>query len=289
MSENAYGFSHALTLGNVPNYAGLEENRKIRQSNLNNITKYQNNVKNAVDTLNTNNLADKGFKKVQEVIGDQLLTKGAAVEDTLKALQKTAGAVKSGGGMLFNKVERVVPVVSEGREAVVGTSEAARLARAGAGIGEVVAPVAKDVLGGAKILGGALQIGEAGLDIYDDAKGGFKKLNEAQKAGNIGEIAAGGAETLALGVTALETAGLALDSTVFGAPAGVALNIAGGILGLVAAGADIVGDKEENDKLKEAKTIAKDTPITSQAQVPIVSKALGTTGAEVKNNIQEGR
>ena len=287
MSENAYGFSHALTLGNVPNYAGLEENRKIRQSNLNNITKYQNNVKNAVDTLNTNNLADKGFKKVQEVIGDQLLTKGAAVEDTLKALQKTAGAVKTGGGMLFNKVERVVPVVES--ETVVGTSEAARLARAGSGIGEVVAPVAKDVLGGAKILGGALQIGEAGLDIYEDAKGGFKKMNEAQKAGNIGEIAAGGAETLALGVTALETAGLALDSTVFGAPAGVALNIAGGILGLVAAGADIVGDKEENEKLKEAKTIAKNTPITSQAQVPIVSKALGTTGAEVKNNIQEGR
>tara|TARA_R110000787_G_scaffold7546_1_gene25642 strand:+ start:41 stop:904 length:864 start_codon:yes stop_codon:yes gene_type:complete len=287
MSENAYGFSHALTLGNVPNYAGLEENRKIRQSNLNNITKYQNNVKNAVDTLNTNNLADKGFKKVQEVIGDQLLTKGAAVDDTLKALQKTAGAFKTGGGMLLNKVERVVPVVES--EAVVGTSEAARLARAGAGIGEVVAPVAKDVLGGAKILGGALQIGQAGLDIYDDAEGGFKKMNEAQKAGNIGEIAAGGAETLALGVTALETAGLALDSTVFGAPAGVLLNIAGGILGLVAAGADIVGDKEENEKLKEAKTIAKNTPITSQAQVPIVSKALGTTGAEVKNNIQEGR
>ena len=67
------------------------------------------------------------------------------------------------------------------------------------------------------------------------------------------------------------------------------MNIAGGILGLVAAGADIVGDKEENEKLKEAKTIAKNTPITSQAQVPIVSKALGTTGAEVKNNIQEGR
>jgi hypothetical protein len=149
--------------------------------------------------------------------------------------------------------------------------------------------VAKEALGGAKILGGLLQVGLAADDIYNDSKGGFKKLNDAQKAGNIGEIAAGGVESLALGVSALETAGLALDSTGVGILPGLALNVAGGVLGLVAAGADLIGDKEESNTDKKNEAVAKAAPVQQQAQVPIASKALGTTGAEVKDNIQSGR
>ena len=281
MSENAYGFPHVLSLGNIPDRVGHDINRKIRQSNLNNITKYQTNVKNAVDTFNTNDLADKSFKKIGEVIGDQLLTKGKAVEDTLKAVQKTYTGIRDAKSMMFDRV-------AAGPDESFA-SEAVRTARRAAFLEEDAAPEAKAALGGAKVLGGALQIGLAVDDIYNDSKGGFKKLNDAQKAGNIGEIAAGGVETLALGVSALETAGLALDATGVGILPGLALNVAGGVLGLVAAGADLIGDKEEKDTLAENEATAKAAPIPQQAQIPIVGKALGTTGAEVKNNIQEGK
>ena len=280
MSENALGFHHALGLGNMSSLAGEEVNRKIRQSNINNVTKYQKNVKNAIDTFNTNDLKDKGFKKVAEVVGDQLLTKGKAVEDTLKAGLKVGQGLRDAKLMSFTKLEG--PAESF-------TSEATRMTRRAAFLSEDAAPVAKEALGGAKILGGLLQVGLAADDIYNDSKGGFKKLNDAQKAGNIGEIAAGGVETLALGVSALETAGLALDATGVGILPGLALNVAGGVLGLVAAGADLIGDKEEKDTLAENEATAKAAPIPQQAQIPIVGKALGTTGAEVKDNIQSGR
>ena len=281
MSENAYGFPHALGLGNIPDRVGHDINRQIRQSNISNITKYTNNVNNAVDTFNTNDLADKSFKKIGEVIGDQLLTKGKAVEDTLKAVQKTYTGIRDAKSMMFDRV-------ASGPDESFA-SEAVRTARRAAFLEEDAAPEAKAALGGAKVLGGALQIGLAVDDIYNDSKGGFKKLNDAQKAGNIGEIAAGGVETLALGVSALETAGLALDATGVGILPGLALNVAGGVLGLVAAGADLIGDKEEKDTLAENEATAKAAPIPQQAQIPIVGKALGTTGAEVKNNIQEGK
>ena len=281
MSENAYGFPHALGLGNIPDRVGHDINRQIRQSNISNITKYTNNVNNAVDTFNTNDLADKSFKKIGEVIGDQLLTKGKAVEDTLKAVQKTYTGIRDAKSMMFDRV-------AAGPDESFA-SEAVRTARRAAFLEEDAAPVAKAALGGAKVLGGALQIGLAVDDIYNDSKGGFKKLNDAQKAGNIGEIAAGGVETLALGVSALETAGLALDATGVGILPGLALNVAGGVLGLVAAGADLIGDKEEKDTLAENEATAKAAPIPQQAQIPIVGKALGTTGAEVKDNIQSGR
>lgn len=291
MSENALGFRHALTLGDMPDSRGLEENRKIRQSNLNQISKYQSNLKNAVDSFNTEQAQNNIYKKVGEVVGGELATKGKAIEDTIKGAQKTYEALRDAKAMTFTKLESADRAESF-------TSEATRMARRAALIGEDAEPIAKTALEGTKVLGGLLQVGLAADDIYNDAKGGFSKLNEAQKTGNVGEIAAGGAEvgaavvagSEAVGLTgALEGAGLLLDTSVIGAPLGVALNIAGGILGLVAAGADIVGDEKENEKLKEAKTIAKNTPITSQKQIPIASKALGTTGAEVKNNIQEGR
>ena len=292
MSENAYGFSHALTLGNMSDIRGLEENRRIRQSNINNLTKHQNNIKNAVDSFNTNDLKDLGFKKIQEVVGDQLLTKGKAVEDVLTGAQKTLGAIKTGGGMLFNKIERVVPSAVESSETVVGTSEAAHLARAGAGIGEVVAPEVKAVLGGAKVLGGALQVGLAVDDFVTDIKSGsISGSNVISKVGNITEQVAGGTEAVALlgAAGGLEAAGLAADASIFGAPVGIALNVAGGVLGLLAAGEDLIGDKEESNTLAENEATAKAAPIPQQAQIPIVGKALGTTGAEVKNNIQEGK
>ena len=108
---------------------------------------------------------------------------------------------------------------------------------------------------------------------------------------NLTEQAAGGVEAGALlgAAGGLEAAGLSADATLFGAPVGMALNIAGGVLGLVAAGEDLIGDKEEKDTLADAETKAKAAPIAQQAQVPIASKALGTTGAEVKDNIQSGR
>ena len=281
MSENAYGFPHVLGLGNIPDRVGHDINRQIRQSNMKNVTKYQNNVKNAIDTFNTNELADKSFKKIGEVVGDQILTKGKAVEDTLKAVQKTYTGIRDAKSMMFNRV-------AAGPDESFA-SEAVRTARRAAFLEEDAAPEAKAALGGAKVLGGALQIGLAVDDIYNDSKGGFKKLNDAQKAGNIGEIAAGGVETAALGVAALETAGVALDASIVGAPIGLALNIAGGVLGLVAAGADLIGDKEEKNTLAENEATAKAAPIPQQAQIPIVGKALGTTGAEVKDNIQSGR
>ena len=287
MSENALGFHHNLGLGNMSSGVGERLNQQIRSSNLSNLTKYQTNVKNAVDTYNLNSLQDNAYKKLGEVVGDQLLTKGKAVDDTIKAVQKTYGALRDAKKMGFTKLEG--PAESF-------TSEATRMTRRAAFLDED-AP-AKAGLSGLEVLGGALQVGLAADDIYNDAKGGFSKLNDASKVGNIGEIAAGGAElgaavvagSEAVGLTAaLEGAGFALDASGLGAPVGVALNILGGITGLAAAGADLIGDKEQSDTDAANKQTAINQTVKQQAQVPIVGKALGTTGAEVKNNIQEGR
>ena len=283
MSENAYGFRHALTLGNMSDISGLEENRKIRQSNINNLTKYQNNVKNAVDTFNTNDLKDLGFKKVQEVVGDQILTKGKAVEDVLKGAQKTYGALRDAKAMTFSKIEG--PAESF-------TSEAVRNARRAAFLAEDSEPIAKAALGGTKVLGGVLQVGLAVDDFATDIKNDkISGSNVISKVGNITEQVAGATEAGALlGVAGgLEAAGLSADASIFGAPIGIALNVAGGVLGLLAAGEDLIGDKEESDTLADNEAKAKAMPVPQQAQVPIVGKALGTTGAEVKNNIQAGR
>lgn len=283
MSENAYGFRHALTLGNMSDISGLEENRKIRQSNINNLTKYQNNVKNAVDTFNTNDLKDLGFKKVQEVVGDQILTKGKAVEDVLKGAQKTYGALRDAKAMTFSKIEG--PAESF-------TSEAVRNARRAAFLAEDSEPIAKAALGGTKVLGGVLQVGLAVDDFATDIKNDkISGSNVISKVGNITEQVAGATEAGALlGVAGgLEAAGLSADASIFGAPIGIALNVAGGVLGLLAAGEDLIGDKEESNTLADNEAKAKAMPVPQQAQVPIVGKALGTTGAEVKNNIQAGR
>ena len=284
MSENALGFHHSLGLGNMSDMAGERLNQKIRQSNLSNITKYQKNVKNAVDTFNTNDLKDSAFKKVQEVVGDQLLTKGQAIENTLTAAKKTYGALRDAKAMSFSKVA-VGPDESFASEAVRGTRRAAFLA-------EDAEPVAKVALGGAKVLAGGLQVGLAVDDFVTDVKSGkISGSNVISKVGNVTEQAAGAVEAGALlgAAGGLEAVGVGLDSTILGAPVGIALNIAGGVLGLVAAGEDLIGDKEEKDTLADNEAKAKAAPIAQQAQVPIASKALGTTGAEVKDNIQSGR
>jgi hypothetical protein len=283
MSENALGFHHSLGLGNMSSMAGERVNQKIRQSNLSNITKYQKNVKNAVDTFNTNDLKDSAFKKVQEVVGDQLLTKGQAVENLLKGAKKTAEALRDAKAMTFTKIEG---------PAENFTSEATRMTRRAAFLGEESAPLVKAGLEPLKVLGGGLQVGFAVDDFITDVKSGkISGSNVISKVGNLTEQAAGGVEAGALlgAAGGLEAAGLSADATLFGAPVGIALNVAGGVLGLVAAGEDLIGDKEEKDTLADNETKAKAQPIPQQAQVPISTKALGTTGAEVKDNIQSGR
>tara|TARA_R110000824_G_scaffold341487_3_gene527940 strand:- start:993 stop:1850 length:858 start_codon:yes stop_codon:yes gene_type:complete len=284
MSENAYGFHHNLGLGNMNDHVGEALNQKIRQLNNSNITKHQNNIKNAVDTFNNNEGLNSSFKKISEVVGDQLLTKGQAVENTLKAAQKTYGALRDAKSMTFGKV------AAQGDESFA--SEAVRNARRAAFIGEDGGAVAKTALGGAKVLGGALQVGFAIDDFATDVKAGkISGSNVISKVGDITAQVSGGVEATGLlgAAGGLEAAGLSADATLFGAPVGVALNVAGGVLGLVAAGEDLIGDKEEKDKLADAKTAAQNTTVVpQQAQQPIASKALGTTGAEVKNNIQGG-
>jgi MFS family permease len=73
----------------------------------------------------------------------------------------------------------------------------------------------------------------AGIAVGAGINGG-KDIYDGIRTGNNGKVAAGGAEVAgaaALGVgVGLEAAGAAADATVLGAPVGLALNIAGGLL-----------------------------------------------------------
>ena len=111
------------------------------------------------------------------------------------------------------------------------------------------------------------------MDAYEDIKSGkIEGKNSAERVANVAGMVSGG----------LEAAGTALDLTGVGAPVGVALNLLGGIAGLVGGAEELYGESEEKKQAKQQVQAV-------QQQQPTQQKLQGlqdieSTGAVVKSN-----
>ena len=112
--------------------------------------------------------------------------------------------------------------------------------------------------------GGAAGLSSAVMGIMSDQHGGWSRMNDAERVGNIGSIVGGGAESI----------GTILDMTGIGATIGVPLQLIGGISdlvgGLFSSGAEIKKDEAKKQaaavqakKQELAKPVERATALTS--------------------------
>ena len=313
----SYGFGSQISLGNQSNRNILEANKEIRAQNKDLITRHQNDLVKAraqVDKLDT----DEG-KTIAEAVGGQIASKGKDIQVLPRvagALSDVGGATLGAtekyviGGLDagMDAINRQVPklfgqtpmdtgeassfsnILKSDTELAKGGDLGAslRLANAenrGAGIRELGDFLKSNVTAGedvAKKLGSVSKIGLAStglsvglgvMDAVDDIKSGkIQGKNTAERIGNVAGMVSGGLEGL----------GTALDLTGVGAPVGVALNLLGGIAGLVGGAEELYGESEEKKQAKQQVQAV-------QQQQPTQQKLQGlqdieSTGAVVKSN-----
>tara|TARA_R100000541_G_scaffold6392_1_gene13927 strand:+ start:123 stop:1196 length:1074 start_codon:yes stop_codon:yes gene_type:complete len=192
------------------------------------------------------------------------------------------GVLRYGGSALQNTLQGSRGV----GEAFTGTRSALQATREATQVGDVAGMVAgvgnvisqsKSGLRALDSLGKTaegLNVVSAGADILDDTDGGFKKMNTAEKVGNIAGITSGVASVGSL-AGSLESAGAMLDATGIGAEIGLGLGIAGAVAGGVSAVADYIGGKEKQKQQTPAPTQLSAPTQMKQAQAPISAQQSG--------------
>ena len=254
----------------------------IHQSNINNLTNY-----NVVEKQSKGNY-DATEKSLEHQEGDikEGEAKSEGGDDVSRggnAISRGAdlsGVLNYGGEALQNTLQGGARGVSE---AFTGARDTANAISSGAealqsgDIGGVVEAGSKTISSISKVSGALDTLGKAGegvavlsagSDIYDDATGGFSKMNTGEKVGNVAGIGAGvfAAGSLAGG---LEYTGAMLDATGIGAELGVAFNVAGAIAGGISAISDYFGSKSAQKTQQAPMKVAKAPTPTPQAQAPI--------------------
>ena len=317
MSEH-YGFGQEISFGNHSNDSVLAANRAIRVANEQRRQDRQTALSTARANVAGLNTRQGEVDDVIKTIGDGLAGGNKAVGVLARGTGAAGGAVVRGAGQLasgvassfVNKIPvsklnlmdqagvsargafaatNIAPqskilgsIVNTGSEVIGGLNRAENLSGPSQIVeqsGEAFKGLVPAVSGGARTLedtlktgGQALSIGLGVLDAAEDVGSGkIVGNNTAERVSNVAGIAAG----------ALEGAGLALDSTVAGAPVGVALNVLGGIAGLVSGGADIVGEEEEKKSAQAVVSNIVKTPAVQQTQSSFSDA--GSAGVEVKN------
>ena len=174
--------------------------------------------------------------------------------------------VVAGAGQVASRVASAIPGTSEltsaigrgqtalegGTQAVRDTAQAVQTADIPGmveGAGRVVSS-AKAGLGALDSIGKTaegLNVVSGVSDIMDDMDGGFKKMNTAEKVGNVAGITGAVASAGSL-AGSLESAGAMLDATGIGAEIGLGLNIAGAVAGGISAISDYIGGKEKQKR-----------------------------------------
>ena len=201
-----------------------------------------------------------------DILGDRVVAGGTS------ALRSVAGALP-GGSEVGRVLTQGAGALEGGQQALRDTAEAVSTADIPGMIesGGRVVSSAKAGLGALDSLGKTaegLNVLSAGSDILDDMKGGFSKMNTAEKVGNIAGITSGVASAGSL-AGSLESAGAMLDATGIGAELGLGLNIAGAVAGGISALSDYIGSKEKQKRQLPAPTQLQAPRIQPQAQAPI--------------------
>jgi len=271
----AMGYNHSLGLGDI-NEGIMSANRQIHIDNVNKLKKYQNSIHKSVDGS-----LDKAKEQLTTVFGEQMVTKGKAIKQSYEGAKQVAGAVGEAKKMAFSKVPSTS--LSQGATHYADVNAVVDFGKDVSATGTKVSDLgghANDLIqmgnlkmertGLGDIAGAGLQVGLGAIDLAGDIKA--QKItgkNFLEKAGNVMDMTAG----------ALETVGITADLTGVLAPEGLVANAVGGVVGLAGGIIDLAGDVEEH--------FAPHNPATAPKSVaPLSVLATGTTGAEVKENIQ---
>ncbi len=272
---DSYGINSVLSEGNINNTKILGLNKQISIANKNRDKEFKRQVSEAKSKVSG---ADTGAREEQAQTGAEALigqvgSKGKDIEAGVKTAQSILGGKASGqiidtfgkyavGGLdaltdrdgsfsnLFKSDEQLVKetgnldaYVRLGRKAERGTGaleDAGEFLAKNVSKGATILEKGKS-LGKLGALGAAVNIGQGAYDIGEDISSGkIVGKDTGEKVGNVlGGISG-----------ALEVAGLGLDLTGAGAPVGVALNLAGGLVGLAGSIASEVGEEKEGQQAK---------------------------------------
>ena len=250
----AMGYNHSLGLGDI-NEGIQRANQQIHIDNVNKLNKYQNSIHQTVDGS-----LDKAKSQLTTVFGEQIATKGKAVKQSYEGAKQVVGALGEAKKMAFSKVpiSKAVQLETKGGNLLGHSGDMTNIG------------VNFEKTGLGDIAGAGLQVGLGAIDLAGDIKA--HKItgdNFLERAGNVMDMTAG----------ALETVGITADLTGVLAPEGLVANAVGGVVGLAGGIIDLAGDVEEH--------FAPHNPGNAPKSVaPLSVLATGTTGAEVKENIQ---
>ena len=285
---NSYGIHQAASYGNSSdnfnriNQVIRETNARQRLGKINDITTAVSNNKSTDPLLRQTEDASKtglgvaviDTDKVRAVAksGKILVQKGAplaldAMDSFDRAVLQPKGGSVMNSVMNMSKSDRAAEAVGQTTESIGDTL------RAGAGASKAGATTAGKVLGGAASV---LNIGLGAVDaIQDISSGKIEGQNKLERDSNIEQI----------GAAALETAGLTLDSSIIGVPAGVALNVAGAALGLISGISELVGKSREKSTAEDAVTAAKAEPVVTLKPLAIPDSS--SSGQDVIRSVQK--
>jgi len=270
---DSYGFNSVLSMGNVHNEGILKLNEQIKEANALAISKRQEDI--TKQAASQANLETAQEKSIGEAIGGQIASKGKDIQAVGKVIKSTPKI----GEVILNTTESVLfpedTAIKGFRDETAGTElldSAKSFLKENVSVGESIGEKASSI-GKLGIASTGLTVGLGALDLADDLES--HKIvgnNSAERLSNEAGIVSAG----------LELAGTAMDLTGVGAPIGVALNLAGGLAGLVSGGSEVVGEEEEKQSSKQTVTNLQKSPVPQQKLASLSN--VESSGAVVKQS-----
>lgn len=258
---DTFGYSNDYSSGHTSNQSILNANQIIRQRNAQAITKHQNDITKAKAKASNTDTSMGQIQTLGEAVGSQIASKGKDITATAKAVTtglqgaKNAMFQKTPASKAVQLETKAGNIAEDGSTLTKVTTGLKNMTAVGETVGERAADIGKMGLGGAGL--------SAGLGLIDGvndiASGKIVGNNAAERVSNVAQMASG----------ALEALGTGLDLTGAGAPVGVALNILGGLSGLVSAGAEEVGESEDKSKADKNLTALKQQTVPQQKLIGI--------------------
>ena len=253
---DSYGFNSVLSMGNQHNEGILKLNEQIRQSNAVAISKRQEDI--TKQAASQANLETSQEKSIGEAVGGQVASKGKdiqAVGKVIKSAPQIGEAVLNATeDALFGREQFAIQGVRDDTAGSDLLNSAKSFLKENVSVGESIGEKASSI-GKLGIASTGLTIGLGALDLADDLES--HKIvgnNSAERLSNEAGIVSAG----------LELAGTAMDLTGVGAPIGVALNLAGGLAGLVSGGSEVVGEEQEKQASQQDVSNLQKAPVPQQ-------------------------
>ena len=253
---DSYGFNSVLSMGNQHNEGILKLNEQIRQSNAIAISKRQEDI--TKQAASQANLETSQEKSIGEAVGGQVASKGKdiqAVGKVIKSAPQIGEAVLNATeDALFGREQFAIQGVRDDTAGSDLLNSAKSFLQENVSVGESIGEKASSI-GKLGIASTGLTIGLGALDLADDLES--HKIvgnNSAERLSNEAGIVSAG----------LELAGTAMDLTGVGAPIGVALNLAGGLAGLVSGGSEVVGEEQEKQASQQDVSNLQKAPVPQQ-------------------------